>query len=109
MMFDFVQLHIVAEKIEHKKASPEERTYFADNLKNAIDEVQEKRNLFAESKLIVKVLPIIELPNQNVEFGCIFIRGRIRNTLLKMIKNIFLIDADKYFASSFINKLNQRG
>lgn len=26
-----------------------------------------------------------------------------------MIKNIFLIDADKFFAASFINKLNKKG
>lgn len=49
MMFDFAQLHIVAEKIENKEASLEERNYFADNLQKAIAEVKEKRNIFSMS------------------------------------------------------------
>ena len=49
MMFDFAQLHIVAEKIENKAATTQERSYFADNLEKAIAEVQKKRNIFAKS------------------------------------------------------------
>ncbi|MBD3638012.1 MAG: response regulator [Crocinitomicaceae bacterium] len=49
MMFDFVQLHIVAEKIENYEASEEERIYFADNLKKAIAEIKQKRSSFANS------------------------------------------------------------
>jgi PAS domain S-box-containing protein len=49
MIFEFVQLHIIAEKIENKKASTEERLYFADKLQNAIDEIKEKRILLSKS------------------------------------------------------------
>lgn len=50
MLFDFVQLHIVAEKIENGEASPEEWKYFADKLQLAIDEIREKRKTFAGGK-----------------------------------------------------------
>ena len=50
MTFNFVRLHIVAEKIENQSASQEEREFFLEKLDSAISEIIQKRASFVKGR-----------------------------------------------------------
>lgn len=50
MTFNFVRLHIVAEKIENQSASSEEKEFFIENLESAISEIIQKRSSFIQGR-----------------------------------------------------------